>query len=98
MNDKKNDLKNFIPKVLSKEEIIKLLEEGREAAKDFLKPKLPGDYEISFGKRAKILEHTCVYCQSKIEAIFELPKTNTTNYAWELTKHRCSKCKLVYDL
>lgn len=88
---------------LTKEEIRNLLEEGRKAMETFQNPPPPGDYEIGFNRRAKLLEQTCVACKSKIEAVYSVHYPNDIcgpggKGHWRLLKHRCSQCRLVYDI
>lgn len=101
--DKKSPLDNIEVKPLSKEEVQALLEEGKNWTERLHNPPPPGDYELGFSKRGKKTKHVCSSCDGQIEAIYEVVFPEPAIFgpggrgSWQLSRHRCSACKLVYD-
>lgn len=90
-------------KPLTKEELQALLEEGKKNAERLRNPPPPGDYGLGFSKRGKKTTHVCRACNGQIEAIYQIIYPEPAIYGpggrgnWQLTGHRCSVCRLVYD-
>lgn len=103
VKNRKSPLDGIKIRPVTKEEVAKLLEEGKKAADAFWNPPPPGEYVIGFSKRGKKTEHKCSSCSGQIEAIYEIIMPQPAIYGpggkghWNLTSHRCSSCKLVYD-
>lgn len=95
------------PKKLTKEEVKKLMEEGRKLAESIGKPKEPGDYDVNVGDfdkvRGKKLSRTCSVCDEPLEHLYHRVNRRPDfigpgHVVWQHKCTRCSHCGLKYDL
>lgn len=93
---------NKKPEKLNEKKIKSIFEEIKRKTEERNKP--PGDYEISFNCRGKLLkDKNCSVCSSEIEAIYTVQYSEPIIYGpgggghWILSSCRCSKCKIVYN-